>query len=812
MNTFLIRIFSLLLLAVGCAHGTVRARLASQFLARGEQSLFEIRIQDSDADEMPVLPTIKDVVIEPVGFGPAPLLPGRRMEYRFQYIIYSYAIGLHEIPPIEVSIGGVRSKTQPITLEVFDPNELKWSDAISTPEELQDTIRYASIIKIPEKKFYENQTLPAEIKIYVPKELARTVADWGVPEFERKGLAAWRFEPSETPGEINLLGKPYISWSYPTTMTAITSGSVEIGPATVRLIYGKMVMDRWQRREQAQVTLDVPKIDFTATPLPEGAPEGFDNAVGNFTLGTAIKETKVTEGEPLAVDVVVSGSGNLDNLRSPKMIEPEGWKVYDATPNQRGEERTSLSGTVVFSQFIRPLELKTTVPPFRLVFFDPEKEKYETVVTAAIPLQMTAASGGKSFESSGPPQMLPLPLERMTDILGLLDGRKLLASPVMKIPGWLGHVIAAALALCLIARALWMRYGHLLEKDEVKLRKRKDFSELSDAAPNDGVQFLRAAGGFVEKWLSPEKDGEIQGILEERDRICFRAKKEDAILPKNRREQILRSLRRAAFGAVMFAFASFGVSTADAQDVGAEAKAAYDSAKFEEAAKLWLDAGSYERLSADTLYNIGNASYRMGAPGQAALYYRRALLRDGAHEEARQNLRFIERKFGAISIDRPKYQYALAKIPLSVWHSALWCGIWVLVIGLLLFPATRSGSRWRVAGVIGFIVGPLLLSAGALGLHYYPDDADFAPIAKQAVIVGEKVVLHTDAARTSPEVIDAPSGSLAEVLQRSGRWAYIGFATKTRGWVPVESLEMVVPKGKPEPPKIKKTVSDGGSA
>ena len=263
---------------------------------------------------------------------------------------------------------------------------------------------------------------------------------------------------------------------------------------------------------------------------------------------------------------------------------------------------------------------------------------------------------------------------------------------------------------------------------------------------------------------------------------------------------------------VIFCFVLFSTEFVSAKDIPTEAKAAYEAAKYEEAAKLWLNAGSFEDLTADTLYNIGNAAYRMGAPGQAALYYRRALLVDGSHRESRQNLRFIERKYGSITISRPNYQYAIAQIPLSAWRAGLWAGAWLLVIGLLIYPATRRASRWRIAGVSFLIIGPLLLSIGALGQHYFPNDSQFAPYAKQAVIIGPDVVLYTDAARTSPEVIDAPPGSVAEVIKRSGRWAYIGFATQTRGWVAAKSIEMIVPDKKPAPPKIRKSEGDGSSA
>ena len=803
----MIRILFLYLLVTSLGHANVRSLISSSFLARGEKAIFEIRVEQQEPDEIPRIEEVKDVVIEPIGYGRPQMYPGRRMESSFQYIISSYETGIHVIPAVEVLVNGIKMKTEPLSIEVFDPSDLEWSESASEPAEAGDSVRYASIIRIPQRKFFENQAFASEIKIYVPRDLASSIADWGVPEFERKGLAVWRYEPSNQPGEVNLLGQPYVSLAYKTTMTALNSGEVEIGPATVRLIYVKTVFDRFAQRIQLQTTLDVPKLGFTVAPLPEGAPEGFDNAVGQFSLRTAIKETNVTEGEPLALDVVVSGSGNLDNLRSPKMTDPAGWKVYDATPSQRGEERRELQGTVVFSQFIRPLEMKTAIPPFRLVYFDPDTERYETVTTAPIPLVMSPAKGGVT-EASGPPQSLAVPVERMSDILGLIDAGQLLNPSGRNAPLWLLHAFAACLALALITRALWMRYGHHFERDETKRKLRQDFATLARAASGDGLAFLRAAGGFAERWQLVDKNEEIREILDERDRLCFREAKADVPVPRGRREKILRSLRKAALGILVFAFAG----QLDAGEVSAKAKEAYDAARFEEAAKLWLDAGSYEDLSADTLYNIGNAAYRMGAPGQAALYYRRALSRDAAHGEARQNLRFIERKYGSITIERPAYQYAIARIPLSAWKGSLWAGAWMLVIGLLVFPATRIGSPWRVAGVIGFVLGPLMMSLGGLGWRYFPDDAEFAAITRQAVVVGEKIVLHTDAARTSPEVIDAPPGSVAEVIRRSGDWAYVAFATKTRGWVLIDAIEMVIPGGKPSPPEVKKAASDGSSA
>lgn len=809
MSAWIKYTLALLLLSMATLTGApVEARIYSSFLSRGEKVLLEVKFDGIEPENIPEFPKIEGVDIKPIGYGPSDPRPGEKIYYRFQYVLSSYVVGQHIIPPVEVMAGGVIHKSAPIPIEIFNPDDLKWNEVVSKPEAAGEKVRYASIIKVPNKKIYQNQTVRSEIKIYVPENMLDSIVDWGVPEFERDQLAAWRFEASQARGEVTLLGQSYIAMSYWTTMSPLQAGKAAMGPATVRITYYKIIFDRFTQRMQLEANLAVPKYEFEVMPLPDGAPEGFEQAVGKFTIGTAIKQTKVTEGEPLALDVIVTGSGNLDNLSSPKMLDSNGWKVYDSTAIQRGEERREESGSVIFPQFIRPLDLKTTVPPFRLVYFDPELEKYQTVMTDPIAITVIPAQTS-GIQSNGPIQALPLPVERMTDILGLVNPGNLLTDDSGNSPLVIIQIVCGSLALILLIKALWMRYSHLLETDKTKQMMKKDFQTVLNAERGNGLEFLRSAGGFVEKWLADKTAPEIDQIIQERDRLCFQQDKKNDALPAKQRQEMLRALRRVAFGLLLLAFV---LPQARAQDVMAKAREAYDTGKYEDAAKLWLEAGPYTQLSADTLYNIGNAAYKMGSPGDAALYYRRALVRDASHAEARQNLRFIERKFGSITVARPAYQYALARLPLSAWNAGLWIAGWILILSVLVFFATRPGNRMRVCGVIGFIIAPLLMSLSALGCYYYPDDAKFAALEKQAVIVGDKVVLHTDASRTSPEVIDAPPGSLAEVIYESGAWAYVGFASQTRGWVPIEHVKKIIPNGKPQPPKILKTTADGSSA
>ncbi|MCX6880078.1 MAG: tetratricopeptide repeat protein [Verrucomicrobia bacterium] len=791
------------------AAAQLTAQLTSRHLARGEQAFLEIILPGRPPDAMPVLPAVQDVAIRPTVPSAIPRqASGRRVEYFYQYVIESYALGRHTIPPVEVVINGTKSRTEPLEFVVFNPDELQWDELTVAGR----TLRYAADFHLINKRPYEGETIPTEIKVFIPKDFATTVQDWGVPEFERDGVACWRFEPATMRGQLNVLGRPYVTLAYPSTLTPTRSGKVAIGPAKLRLTSTQIVVDGFLQRVIAETFLNISKLEFETSPLPPGAPAGFDNAIGSFTLRASSSETEVREGDPIAVDIIVTGSGNLDTLRPPRLEDPKGWKIYEATATQRGDERRRLSGSVIFQQLIKPLELQTSIPPFRLAYFEPTLKQYRTLTTAPVPLKILPATHSAA-PPSGPPQALPLPIERMTDILTILRPAQLLLPARSAWPPWLWHVLAALLALGLLAKTLWRHLSPRLHKDPIKVAELRALKELSRTPADNDTLFLKNAGAFIERWLGSHPSPDLHPILTERDAVCFLAENPKTSLGK-RRHEILRTLRKAITAGVMLAAALLpGLPRADAAEAPAnQAIAAYDSANYDEAIKLWLAAGDYAQLSPAVLYNIGNACYRLGSPGHAALYYRRALARDPSHEESRQNLRFIERKCGALTVQRPEYQYALARLPLALWQSAAWAGAWLCTIALLIFPATRSGAPVRIGAIGALVAAPLLAAVGVLGWHYYPDDAEFAPFASQAVIIADKVVVHSDAARTSPEIIDAPPGSLCEIIRLSGDWAYIAFATKTRGWVPANTLDMVIPTAPPAPPKIRKPLANERTA
>ncbi len=781
------------------------SRLSTRFLARGEQALLEIAVSGNQPPETPHLPRVKGMEIRAADRGTIRQIPGRRVEYVYSYIVSTYEMGNHVLPSFEVIVGGVKTHTEPVDFTVFNPDDLKWAEA----EVGNVRFRYASAFRIMNPSPFNGETAPVEIKIFVPRDIF--VEDWGNPDFQRDGVTAWRFQPSSMRGSINLLGLPYLSVAYPSTLTPTREGAVSIGPATVRLVTTQVVMEGIMRRVSEEVNLEIPKLELKSQPLPAGAPDGFENAIGSFHISASTTLTDVIEGDPIPVDIVVDGSGNLDTLHPPKPIDADGWKMYEATTDQRGDERRDLSGTTVFHQFMRPLEVKAAIPAFRLVYFDPAEKTYKTLVTDKINLQMKPAVASTA-PALTPPKAQAVPVEHMTDILGLMETPNLAKSSNWNPPGWIWHIVGACLALVLLLKALWMHYGHRLQKDSTQAAKYAALRDVERISASDDAGFLMSAGRVIERWLGSNPSPEIQAVLAKRDAVCFRMDKPVTPILDTKHRQEMLSLLRKSLTISLFIFLLVPWQANAGEPVANPAHLAYDSAKYTDAIALWLNSDRYENLSPDVLYNIGNACYRAGSPGHAVLYYRRALARDGSHQESLQNLRFIERKYGALTVHRPDYQYALARIPLTGWQNMAWTGLWLCGLGLLVFPATRYGARIRIVAMAALVIGPLLITFGALGWNYYPNDAEFVPLSRQAVIVEDNTSVHTDASRTSHDVIDAPPGSLCEVVRESGRWVYIAFASKTRGWVPAEAIEKILPATPPVPPKIHKPRADEKTA
>ncbi|MBB6331257.1 type III secretory pathway component EscR [Chryseobacterium sediminis] len=121
------------------------------------------------------------------------------------------------------------------------------------------------------------------------------------------------------------------------------------------------------------------KVKINVRKLPEGAPECFKNAVGNFNVNVynASKE-KPEAKKPLNVVVKVSGEGNLPDMELPKIAASPDYEIFPpkitskVSPGTAGMKGEILANYVIIPKKSGAISIKTE----QFAFFDPENKEY----------------------------------------------------------------------------------------------------------------------------------------------------------------------------------------------------------------------------------------------------------------------------------------------------------------------------------------------------------------------------------------------------------------------------------------------------
>jgi hypothetical protein len=137
--------------------------------------------------------------------------------------------------------------------------------------------------------------------------------------------------------------------------------------------------------------LETQPISLTVKPLPDGAPEGFQGAVGDYTIAAEVDTANTMVGENITHRVTITGAGNLDTLPDPIWPEVAGWRAFDTQSTTTTEFVDGRqAGTRVYERVLVPTQAgDLALPVVEFVYFDPASETYQVVQTD--PLQVAVA-------------------------------------------------------------------------------------------------------------------------------------------------------------------------------------------------------------------------------------------------------------------------------------------------------------------------------------------------------------------------------------------------------------------------------------
>ena len=151
-----------------------------------------------------------------------------------------------------------------------------------------------------------------------------------------------------------------------------------------------------------QVTVRSEALELEVRPLPPGAPAGFSGAVGRFQISAQASPAAVTAGDPVTVRVNVSGIGNIKGVAEPVRPSGSGFRFYDPKVSvETGDRGGRLGGEKTFEYVLIPEQAgEQAIPPFRLVYFDPDQARYAVVETAPMPLTVTPGAQPSRVEAA----------------------------------------------------------------------------------------------------------------------------------------------------------------------------------------------------------------------------------------------------------------------------------------------------------------------------------------------------------------------------------------------------------------------------
>jgi hypothetical protein len=158
-----------------------------------------------------------------------------------------------------------------------------------------------------------------------------------------------------------------------------------------RSLFGFDPFDSFDPFRTQQVTVRSEDISVEVKPLPTGAPQGFSGAVGRFDITVDATPNAVLAGDPVSVKVNVVGVGNLQAILEPVRPNDPQFRFYDPKTTLEADVQGGRYGGKKTFEYVMIPEKSGDVelPPFKLVFFDPVQERYETVASRPIALTVT---------------------------------------------------------------------------------------------------------------------------------------------------------------------------------------------------------------------------------------------------------------------------------------------------------------------------------------------------------------------------------------------------------------------------------------
>jgi hypothetical protein len=391
---------ALSLIAVSTSFGqdvSVTATVDRNRLSLEDALQLSIVIKGTQNTPPPELPSLPDFRIVSAGTSSSTqyINTQRTVSITHNYRLTPMNTGTFIIGPARVRANGKTYSTQPITIEVQKPSS---QGATANKNAFVEAL-------LSSKKAYIGQQLVYTFRLFhrVNAKNLNLQLPFDKAWFSKEELG----EPITYVTVIN--GVQHHVQELSVALFPLKTGKHEIPSSVIELdllhqTQGRSRRDPFSqffndpffgRRTQSEhKVLRSKPIAVEISPLPDGAPNGFDNLIGQFEILAELGKNNLEVGDTTTLTITVSGKGNVRDISLKEPSLKGYFKVYPDKPEfQQTVQNNQISGTKVFKFALVPLEAGNRVlPKFSLPFFDSTKSRYLVAETQPLSLTIRASS------------------------------------------------------------------------------------------------------------------------------------------------------------------------------------------------------------------------------------------------------------------------------------------------------------------------------------------------------------------------------------------------------------------------------------
>jgi tetratricopeptide (TPR) repeat protein len=219
----------------------------------------------------------------------------------------------------------------------------------------------------------------------------------------------------------------------------------------------------------------------------------------------------------------------------------------------------------------------------------------------------------------------------------------------------------------------------------------------------------------------------------------------------------------------------------------------FNAGSYQEALDIWTEIYNTGLRSANLNYNIGNAYFKLNMIPDAILFYERAFLLKPADEDINYNLQIAR----TLTVDR--FQ-EIPELFFVKWYNFVslilstnsWAKISLIsfILSLLFLSLYIYSSRYRHK-VIGFWLALFLFVVSLSSLAFTIRNRSLVYDSHKAIISVPLVNGKSSPDNSGTDLFVLHEGTKVSVEDEVGEWFEIRLSDGNKGWVPVNSLNII---------------------